>query len=466
MSGGKIFISYRRADSQWAAARLYDALTAAFPDDRVFMDVEKIAPGQDFVDVLEGQVGACDVFLALIGPEWLSLHSADGTRRIDEARDFVRLEIASALGRAETVTIPILIDGAAPPAPADLPEDLRPLARRQFLRLTHEGYRTEVGALIDAIRKLLGESAARREAPAKPRRDLRRDLRRPAALLVGALLLAGCVWLGVERLNRSADPAGTPDLAQFTECGVCPEMVAIPAGSFMMGSPEGEPDRLDQEGPVRQVTVPRFAIARTETSWAAYAACVAETACAKLPDDGAPKEGMPAMGATWEDAQSFAAWLNGKVPGAPYRLPSEAEWEYAARAGTATPYYWGRTWDRARANMGREICCIGAAEGADEWVGAAPLASFPPNGFGLFDMAGNLAEWVEDVYRDDVENNPTDGSPRIWESDSPWARRQVLKGGSYTDRPWMARPAARISNDRNWRNGDYGFRLARRMVPR
>ncbi len=462
MAGGKIFISYRRADSQWAAARLYDALSAAFPDERIFMDVEQIAPGQDFVEVLERQVGACDVFLALIGPEWLSMQTDAGARRIEEKQDFVRIEIASALVKPNTVVIPVLLDGAKPPAPGDLPEELRPLARRQFARLTHEGYRQEVGKLIDAIRDALGAGVAARAAPPKPRRDFRR----PVLIGLAALVLAGCAAFAYERLTRPADPAGTPDLAVFTECPDCPEMVAIPAGSFMMGSPETEPDRLSQEGPQRQVTVPRFAIAKTETNWALFAACVAEGACAKLQDDGLPKEGMPAAGPSWDDAKAFAAWVNSKVPGEPYRLPTEAEWEYAARGGTDTPYSWGETWDYAKANLGREICCIGAAEGADEWVGAAPIGRFPPNPFGLLDMAGNLAEWVEDVYRDDVENSPTDGSARIWESDSPWAQRHVLKGGSFTDRPWMTRPAARYSNDRNWRAGEYGFRLARDMTPR
>lgn len=285
-------------------------------------------------------------------------------------------------------------------------------------------------------------------------------------IILALLLLAAACGVGYERLTRPEDPAGTPDLASFTECDRCPEMIAIPAGAFLMGSPEDESDRLDQEGPQRQVTVPRFAISRTETTWVAYAACVDDGACAKLHDDGLPKDGMPAMGASWEDAQTFIGWLNEMVPGEPYRLPTEAEWEYAARAGTQTAYAWGETWDRSKANMGREVCCIGAAEGADEWVDAAPVASFPPNRFGLFDMAGNLAEWVEDVYRDDVENNPTDGSARIWESDDPMAHRHVLKGGSFKDRPWAVRPAMRYSNDINWRNDDYGFRVARDMRPR
>ena len=105
MASGKIFISYRRSDSQWAAARLFDHLAHAFPDGQIFMDVERIAPGQDFVDVLSDQVGGCDVFLALIGADWLDAAGERG-RRLEDPDDFVRVEIASALAREETVTIP------------------------------------------------------------------------------------------------------------------------------------------------------------------------------------------------------------------------------------------------------------------------------------------------------------------------------------------------------------------------
>lgn len=141
MSGGKIFISYRRADNQWAATRMNDTLAHAFPNDHIFMDVEDIAPGQDFVDVLARQVDACHVFLALIGPDWLSMTTPAGVRRLDDPDDFVQVEIASALARSETLTIPVLLDGATPLTEDDLPEDLRALARRQFVRLTHERFR-------------------------------------------------------------------------------------------------------------------------------------------------------------------------------------------------------------------------------------------------------------------------------------------------------------------------------------
>ena len=213
MSGGKIFISYRRADSQWAAARLHDTLANAFPDDQLFMDVEHIAPGQDFVDVLADQVGACDVFLALVGPDWLTTTNADGIRRLDDPEDFVRIEIASALNRPETLTIPVLLDGAAPPTEDALPPDLAPLARRQFLRLTHEGFRSDVQGLVGAIRGRL--NAAPAPPPAAPAKPI--NWRLPAGL-VAAALVAVAGYFGWRAATAPPDPSGAPDLASFKEC--------------------------------------------------------------------------------------------------------------------------------------------------------------------------------------------------------------------------------------------------------
>ena len=463
MAGGKIFISYRRADSQWAAARLYDRLSHEFPDDRIFMDVEEIAPGQDFVKVLEDQVGACDVFLALIGPEWLAMQSEAGERRLDDGGDFVRIEIADALQRTDTLTIPVLLDNAVPPTEDDLPEDLKPLARRHFARLTHEGFRGEVPRLIDAIRDALDKAAPMPPPTASAPRP---DLVKPALALIALAALACAGWFAFDRLTRPADPSGTVDLASFTECETCPEMVAIPAGSFRMGSPEDEEHRSSGEPPQIEITIPRFAIGKTEILWLDYKRCVDAEKCQPIFDDGGPKEGRPAAGLSWDDARAYIAFLNEQVPGEPYRLPSESEWEYAARAGTQTAYPWGEVHDFDKANMGREICCIGHAEGADKWKGVAPVAQFPANGFGLHDMAGNLSEWVEDVWTQDFDYIPTDGRPFHREGEDRWAHRHVVKGGSFTDYPWISRPAARTSNDRNWRNGHYGFRVARDMTPR
>lgn len=467
MAGGRIFISYRRADSQWAASRLYDTLTHVFPDDRLFMDVDSIDPGQDFVHVLEEQVGSCDVFLALIGPGWLEERGASGKRRIDDPADFVRVEIGSALARPDTVTIPVLLDGAGVPDETELPEPLRPLARRQFARLTHEGYRGEVERLVEGIRKVLDQR--RNEAPgatppASPRRTLL-EMGRPLGWGAAALAVLGLMAVMAWYASRPADPSGTPDLEAFRECAVCPEMVVLPAGVFTMGSPPDEAERLEQEGPAHEVRVGRFALARTELTFDQWDACVADGGCDGYtpPDLGEGRGTVPAFNVSWEDAGAYLAWLNGKVPGDPYRLPTEAEWEYAMRAGAATAYPWGDAPDRAHANTGREICCIGAAEGPDKWVGVAPVAQFPANAFGLHDMSGNLWEWAADVYRDDYEGAPSDGSEWATGSIPGWQERHVLRGGSFEDRPSLARSATRISNDPGWRSETIGFRPARSL---
>lgn len=464
MPGGQIFISYRRADSQWAASRLYDSLIQVFPEERLFMDVDSIDPGQDFVNVLADRVGRADVFLALIGPDWLTEKNAAGMRRIDDTEDFVRIEIGSALAQSTTVVIPVLLDGARPPAEAELPDPLKPLARRHFARLTHEGYRSEVGRLIDGIGKALELKPGEAGLDVLPPRTPILTGKRLAWLGVagGLAVTVGVVaWV----MSRPADPADNPDLAIFSECVQCPEMVVIPAGTFVMGSPETEENRLDQEGPAHSVTVGRFAIARTEVTFEQWDACVADGGCRGYtpPDDGVSRIGFPAYNITWNDAQAYVAWLNDQAPGDPYRLPTEAEWEYAARAGTTTAYYWGDAPDRAYANMGREICCIGAAEGPDEWIGASPVASFKPNAFGLFDMAGNLWEWTEDHYHDTYTGAPSDGSEWARQSKGGPPGRRVLRGGSYKDRPFQVRSAIRISNDPDWRLNVYGFRPARRL---
>lgn len=464
MSGRTVFISYRRSDSQWAASRLYDTLSQAFPDDKLFMDVDSIDPGQDFVSVLEEKIAECDVFLALIGASWLSETQEDGQRRIDDPEDFVRLEIAGALARSETVVIPVLLDGAEIPQEGDLPAPLKPLARRQFLRLTHEGYRSEVARLVAGIGRIPDKPPARQHVPPEgqpaPSPGGMRNLLTAVILLAGTGIVAVA---GYRFMNQVADLSGRPDLSGFQECDVCPEMVVIPAGEFLMGSPEDEPNRRPQEGPQRKVQVERFAIARTELTFKAWDACVADGGCEARASEatGVARERIPAMDLSWADAEAYLAWLNTRIAGAPYRLPSEAEWEYAARAGTDTAYPWGTEPDRTHANMGREICCVGAAEGADEWVGVAPVGQFPSNGFGLHDMAGNLSEWTADVYRDSYEGAPADGSARPAAPGRSEFERRVLRGGSYKDRPWQVRSAQRFSNAPDWRLGIYGFRPAR-----
>src|SRR5436190_5056673 len=153
---GKIFINYRRGDEPGFAGRLFDRLEQAFKPEQLFMDVDSIAPGHDFVRVLEDQVGQCDVLLAIIGPDWVGAQDGESRRRLDDANDFVRIEIESGLKLGKRV-IPVLISNAQMPRPEELPE--KPLARRNAVRLTHERFRADAQGLVKVLETALDEAA-------------------------------------------------------------------------------------------------------------------------------------------------------------------------------------------------------------------------------------------------------------------------------------------------------------------
>lgn len=151
----RIFINYRRGDSKWATKALGNCLTDNFGEDRVFMDIDTIKPGQDFVKAIEDAVGSCDALVVMIGKNWLHMTDDRGTRRLDNTNDYVRLEIASALKRDITV-IPILIDGAEMPHAEDLPNDIAALARRNALEISEKRFDYDSGRLIDTLKEVVG----------------------------------------------------------------------------------------------------------------------------------------------------------------------------------------------------------------------------------------------------------------------------------------------------------------------
>jgi TIR domain len=156
----RIFINYRRDDSIGMAGRLYDRLTHSFGRKTLFMDVDHIPPGVDFVTYLDGQVAACDVFIAIIGPNWLDARNEKGDRRLDAPDDFVAIEIESALARDIRV-VPVLVDGARMPKVSDLPESLKPLVRRQAIDLRHTHFGRDADALIEKIREAFSDKPFR-----------------------------------------------------------------------------------------------------------------------------------------------------------------------------------------------------------------------------------------------------------------------------------------------------------------
>ncbi len=202
----------------------------------------------------------------------------------------------------------------------------------------------------------------------------------------------------------------------FQDCQLCPEMVALPPGSFAMGSEQG--DSTTQ--PVRQVEIGYgFAIGRFEVTMAQWAACVADGACSNALEPVERPAETPVRNVTWNDALEFVSWLR-KVTNRPYRLPSEAEWEYAARAGTTTAFWWGET-----AGAGEADCksCGG------DWnrKQPSPVGRFQPNPFGLHDMNGGVAEWTADCWFDSYKGAAADGKPREKQN----CQQRVLRGGSW-----------------------------------
>lgn len=290
-------------------------------------------------------------------------------------------------------------------------------------------------------------------------------------LLVMAVMVA---------MNVAPDAQSSPDSPEiFKECAECPEMVVLPSGRFRMGSEDGS-----TSSPVRDVEVAAFALGRTEVTQDEYAAFVNATerpiysGCLRMApvvpveqkvgtswrnpgfDQG---QDHPVTCVSWADANAYAAWLSG-VTGRKYRLPSEAEWEFAARAGTGTRYYWGDDWQCGYANF---VDSSWARVAPDSRIGdcddgaqfTAPVGSFLPNAFGLHDMVGNLWEWTADCWHDSYRNAPQDGTP--WTSDAE-CMIHVLRGGSWDVRTGSdVSIAYRHGGENNSQDSNtHGFRVA------
>jgi formylglycine-generating enzyme required for sulfatase activity len=261
-------------------------------------------------------------------------------------------------------------------------------------------------------------------------------------------------------------------------------MVTIPPGWFLMGSPESEKARTKTEGPRHEVVLSRLvAIGQDPVSVAAFAAFIDRTNhpmgdSARIfngkkwedtkgkgwRDPGFPQAGdHPVTCVSWDDARAYVAWLNqylglaGRADA--YRLPSEAEWEYACRAGTTTPFSFGETLSTEQANYDGNFA-YGRGRETGLWrKGTTPAGAFRPNAFGLRDMHGNVFEWCEDVWHERYDGAPKDGS--AWVSGGPSLR--VVRGGSWYNNPRYLRSANRLGSFPSDRDNLVGFRLARTL---
>jgi formylglycine-generating enzyme required for sulfatase activity len=291
----------------------------------------------------------------------------------------------------------------------------------------------------------------------------------PGIVLAQFIFLISLLWAATALAQQREEVAGRDPAAfikpgsgvSFRDCPECPEMAVVPAGRFTMGSPPGEEGRFDREGPQRQVTIARpFAVGKFEVTFAEWEACVSAGACLtnKNPSDqGWGRAKRPVINVSWDDITAeYLPWLSHRT-GKTYRLLTEAEWEYAARAGNQGKYTWGDQVGSSQAN------CDGCGSQWDNRQ-TAPVGSFHPNAFGLHDMHGNVWEWVEDCWHGSYAEAPTDGS--AWTASCSEISR-VLRGGAWNDSPSGLRSAHRIRIRPAVRifNHGSGFRVARALDP-
>jgi formylglycine-generating enzyme required for sulfatase activity len=544
----KVFISYRRDDSAGNAGRVHDRLEREFGRDLLFMDVDSVPLGVNFVKVLGEEIAKCDALLAIIGPGWLDARDENGNRRLDSLDDFVRIEIEMALKRGIPV-IPILLEGTRVPKAHRLPDGLKELALRNGIDIRHASFRDDMERLIRGLKGLQSPQKPDLAATSRVDRDraeggvmanatiahtqggrqLRLGVRSVAfvwlAAAMGALVLAwvaadqaGVVRLwpsrpaktasseslngkvqadpaegkkaesdkrtGAEPKGRVEEDAARSDPAltvepgsgqsfrdQLTDgkpCTTCPEMVVVPAGSFIMGSPLSEEGRDDIEGPQRKVTIAQpVAVGKYEVTFAEWDACVAAGGCKQNPDDeGWGRGKRPVINVSWDDiTKEYLPWLSRRT-GKSYQLLTEAEWEYAARAGSTTRFHFGNE-EKDLCNYGN-VADLTAKEKNEEWtvancrdghVNTAAVGSFKDNAFGIHDVHGNVWEWVQDCFRESYASAPLDGSAVTYGD----CNDRVVRGGSWIGNPLNVRSGSRFLITPDVRDNWVGFRLARTL---
>jgi formylglycine-generating enzyme required for sulfatase activity len=493
----KIFISYSRKDMAFAD-RLDAALKArGFV---VLIDREEIYAFEDWWKRIESLIGQSDTVIFVLSPD--AVASREALKEVEYAsslnkrfapivcRKVEESAVPEALRRLNFVFFddPIQFETSADYLAASLQIDIGWIRQHTMFgeaarRWTVAGRPGPRGLLLRSPTLEEAErwiAAHPRGAPAPTpdtiafvtasRRDATRRRRRVVALLSAfvALIVVGLAawrnenWLrehayalaNVHTLTATAERA-LKAKDSFKECTDCPEMIVIPAGSFMMGSPLGEKQRDPDETPLHRVMVAKpFAISKFELTVAEWDACVAYGDCDPYAEVGVFGRGrQPLINVNWFDARDYVAWLS-RITGKQYRLLSEAEYEYAARAGTQTAYPWGDEIGTGNIN------CAGCG---GQWDGdqPAPVGSFSPNQFGLYDMLGNVSEWVEDCVHYDYDGAPTDGS--AWTAGA--CGSHVLRGGSFVFPPSDARSARRLFGSPDFRVNYNGFRVARTLNP-
>ena len=362
--------------------------------------------------------------------------------------------------------------------PAELPQAATPAAPpRPPAPARSEAERVWFGGVNDTASKAVLEDFVRRYGDTifgtMARERLEQMKKTPVAIAVPPVQPAAPPsWvdrvLGVFGSGRAPPLSAEPLSAEreralklqdvFKECEQCPEMIVVPAGTFMMGSPASEKGRNADEGPQRSVTIGKpFAVGRFAVTFDEWDACVADQGCNgyKPSDHGWGRARRPVINVSWDDAKAYVAWLARKT-GKSYRLLSEAEREYVTRAGTTTPFWWGASISTSQANYND-----GSRD--ENRQKTVPVDTFQPNAWGLFQVHGNVYDWVEDCYHDSYTGAPSGGS--AWVNGD--CSRRVLRGGSWAmiSNPEDLRAASRLKFTSDSRGTVMGFRVGRTLTP-
>ncbi len=447
----RIFISYRRADTSGYVIAIYDRLAKQYDPAHIFRDLDTIDYGDDFVERLEQAVQSCDVLLAVIGRNWVSVTDSNGRRRLDNPHDFVRLEVATALRRGIRV-IPLLVGGASMPYADELPDDLKSLSRRNALEVSDRDFHPHMDRLIHAIDRILGRG---KQSP-----TVTSDIsKQPDTLDIPRIPQIDTLPLDDEAdtllISLSlADNLFIPKPAVPDVSAVLPhpfEWCEIPAGKVTL---EDVSDIGGTKGGIYDV--PAFAIAKYPITIAQYQVFVdakdgyrnlkwwdfsehAKKWRAENPQlnyTAYSETNLPRTNVSWYDAVAFCHWLTARV-NEEITLPTEQQWQCAAQGNDGRKYPWDNNFDKLACNT------IESGIRKPTSVTKYPHGASP---YGVMDMCGNVWEWCLTEWGKDSIALHTDKS-------------RVVRGGSFYDLAYRAACSFRYMNDPSVRFNYCGFRL-------
>jgi formylglycine-generating enzyme required for sulfatase activity len=501
----KTFISYSRRDSSEFAEELLAGLELA--GFAAFLDRHDIAAGEEWEARLGALIRQADTVVYVVSPEsvksqrceWEVQRALAETKRVLpvifksvpdadipaelQKRQFIRFDAASGITR------PLVQLAEALRQDLDWIREhtrLNELAQRwdgrghpvslllrgeelSAAQIWANHWKPGAPAVTDVILRLITASSTQEAldvAQSKAGQRRKRWTEFVAAFFAIAAVLAIVAWWQQDWLKEksyalkdvktlaAADERVLKSQSSFKECTDCPDMVVVPAGSFTMGSPASDAERKSTEEPQHTVTFANaFAVSKFEVTFANWDACATHGTCDPQVSDGGFGRGQqPLVNVTWRDASRYVAWLS-TITGKPYRLLSEAEYEYAARAGTTTLYPWGDSIGVGNTN------CAGCGS---QWDGKqpAPAGSFRANAFGIYDMIGNVWEWTADCPHADYNGAPKDGSAWIDNNGCP---SRVARGGSWNVVPASLRSADRLLIAEDSLYFNLGLRVARTL---